>query len=336
AVTRATGYRLIDRAWAGILPRVRGTARAGTDRPGESKPCDRAHAGCVARSRPSRAPARIRRDDGLRRSAAGMLSRRFTSMRRFFIVTATALFTLAAIASLSGCGAKQTASDTTASSDSLLASNPVEQPSGSITPQSDFNQQQQQQSQQQQEAPPPSTHKSSTQSVPHKPKTSSTSSSSSSAPAKSSGVRVDAGTALQVSVDTQVSSEHANVGDSWTGTIKENVIVGDRVVFPAGSTVSGVVTEVLPAEQGKLARLGLGVTGVTVNGKKVAVEAGMETIEAGSTRARNLGAIAGTAAAGALIGRAVGGSGKGALIGGLIGGAAAGTAVAKSRGYQVV
>jgi len=57
---------------------------------------------------------------------------------------------------------------------------------------------------------------------------------------------------------------------------------------------------------------------------------------AGSTRARNVGAVAGGAAAGALIGKAVGGSGKGALIGGLIGGASAAGAAAASKGYQVV
>ena len=54
----------------------------------------------------------------------------------------------------------------------------------------------------------------------------------------------------------------------------------------------------------------------------------------GSTRTRNLGAIAGSAGAGALIGRAIGGSGKGALIGALVGGAAATGAVAKSKGFQ--
>jgi hypothetical protein len=244
-------------------------------------------------------------------------------MRRFLVLTTATLFTLAAIVTLSGCGAKQTANESTASSDSLLASNPVEQPSGSITPQSDFSQQQS----------PPATSEPAAKPASQKPHTTP---SEKPAPAKSPGVKVEAGTALNISVDTQVSSETANVGDTWTGTIKENVIVGDRVVFPAGSVVSGVVTEALPAEKGKLARLGLGVTAVTVNGQKTAIEAGTESIEAGSPRARNLGAIAGGAAAGALIGRAVGGSGKGALIGGLIGGAAAGTAVAKSKGYQVV
>jgi hypothetical protein len=107
-------------------------------------------------------------------------------------------------------------------------------------------------------------------------------------------------------------------------------------VFPAGSTVTGTVTEAVPAEKGSLARLGVEVNAITVNGTRHAVDAGTEAIVAGSPRARNLGAIAGGAAAGALIGKAVGGSGKGALIGGLLGGAAAGAGVAKSKGYQVV
>ena len=240
-------------------------------------------------------------------------------MRRMSILAVVALLTAV---SLAGCGAKQTAVDTTASSDSLLASSPVEQPSGSITPSTDFNQQ----------TPaagtPPAARPSSSKPRP-KP-------APAPAPARNPGVTVAAGTALNIGVDTQVSSETANVGDTWTGTIKENVIVGDRVVFPAGSVVSGIVTESLPAAKGSQARLGLGVTGITVNGDKIAVEGGTEVIEAGSPRARNLGAVAASAGAGALIGRAVGGSGKGALIGGLIGGAVAGGAVAKSKGYQVV
>ncbi len=244
-------------------------------------------------------------------------------MRRLSALAAVAFF---AAFALTGCGAKQTAMDTTASTDSLLASNPVEQPSGSITPEADFNQQ----------TPPAETPPAATKPASTSPKPKPKPKPAAPAPAKDPGVTVAAGTALNIGVDTQVSSETANVGDTWTGTVKENIIVGDRVVFPAGSVVSGVVTEALPAAKGSLARLGLGVTAITVNGNKIAVEGGTESIEAGSPRARNLGAMAAGVGAGALIGRAVGGSGKGALIGGLIGGVASGAAVAKSKGYQVV
>lgn len=229
------------------------------------------------------------------------------------------------VLALAGCAKKQSSVEMASSSDSLLASNPVEQPAGDITPQTQYSQPQ---------TPPPAEEPPAPAEPKHKsqPKASAPAA----APARNPGVKVDAGTGINVSVGTQISSESANVGDTWTGEVKENVIVGDRVVFPAGSVVTGTVTEAVPAEKGKRARLGIEVTSITVNGTKHPVEAGTEAIEAGSTRARNLGAMAGGAAAGALIGRAVGGSGKGALIGGLLGGAAAGAGVAASKGYQVV
>jgi len=249
-------------------------------------------------------------------------------MRRSF---ASVLAALAVVAALAGCAKKDTATDTsTASSDSMLASNPVEQPQGNITPSQGMTPAQSAPAQSAPApAPRPATHTSST------PKHTSSGGGGSTA-SHSTGTKVDAGTALNVAIDSQISSETANVGDTWTGTLKDNVIVGDKVVFPAGSTVTGTVTESVPAQKGTLARLGVAITAITANGNKTAVEAGTEPIQAGSPRARNLGAMAGGAAAGALIGRAVGGSGKGALIGGLIGAAGAGAAVAKSKGYQVV
>src|SRR5207344_3231930 len=98
----------------------------------------------------------------------------------------------------------------------------------------------------------------------------------------------------------------------------------------------GVVSGVLPAEKGSRAMLVLAVRSVDIDGTNYTVGATGDSIIAGSTRARNVGAVAGGAAAGALIGKAVGGGGKGALIGGLIGGAATAGAVAGTKGYQVV
>jgi len=66
------------------------------------------------------------------------------------------------------------------------------------------------------------------------------------------------------------------------------------------------------------------------------VHGSTEAIVAGSTRARNLGAIAGSAAAGALIGKAVTGSTEGAVAGAVVGGGVATGVVAASDGYQVV
>lgn len=242
-------------------------------------------------------------------------------MRRTF-----SAFSLALLlgASLVGCAQKTdetVLSDT--STDSLLSTNPVEQPQGDLTPQEQY------QSDPRTQSPPAPV--ATTPRTPARPKPK-----PSTPPVVTpSGVTVAAGTPIDIAVNSQISTKTAQVGETWTGSVKENVIVGNTVVIPAGSIVTGVVNVAKPAEKGSLATLGLAVRSISVGGHDHMVAASTEPIEAGSPRARNLGAIAGGAAAGALIGKAAGGGGKGALIGGLIGGVAAGAGVAASKGYQV-
>lgn len=147
---------------------------------------------------------------------------------------------------------------------------------------------------------------------------------------------VPSGSSVEVTLDTPLTSKTASVGTTWTGTIRSASVVDGHNVIPAGSAVAGTVTGVTPARKGDRAMLDLGMTSVTVGGRTYNVRGSTESVIAGSTRARNLGAIAGSAAGGALIGKAVSGSGKGALIGGIIGGGVATGVVASSDGYQVV
>lgn len=212
--------------------------------------------------------------------------------------------------------------------DSLLATNPSEQTSGDITPQQEY--------QQQPEAPPVSTPVKPASTRPRTTTTrpATTSTTHASQPVEP-GVTLPSGTAIKVAFSAHVTSETAMPGDTWTGTVQEPVAVGDRIVIPAGSTVTGVVSGSKAAEKGSRAFLVLSVKSIDVNGHTYAVSASADSMIAGSTRARNVGAVAGGAAAGALLGKAIGGGGKGALIGGLIGAAGAGTAVATSKGYQV-
>lgn len=239
-------------------------------------------------------------------------------IRRFSVLL---LFSLAVVL-LSGCGQKpadQTA--TSVSSDSLLASSPIEPAPGELQPQTDF---------QPQTTPPavtpvPAAPRTTTPSTP-RPKP---------APAAAPSATVAAGTGVKVTMTSSLTSETAQVGQEWSGAVSEAVTVGNMAPFPAGSTVHGVVDGVVPAAKGSRAVLVLRVTSITANGKTHNISATADSLIAGSTRARNVGTVAGGAAAGALIGRAVGGSGKGALIGGLIGGAAATGAVANTKGYQV-
>jgi hypothetical protein len=144
---------------------------------------------------------------------------------------------------------------------------------------------------------------------------------------------VPEGTPLQIRLTSGISSETARAGDEWTGVVVNAVTVRGKEVVPAGSSVHGLVTSSLQARRGSRAMLDLDVQSVSLDGKDVGVHAVTEPVIAGSPRARNLGAIAGGVAAGALIGNAVGGD---AAVGGLLGGAAAGALVAASKGYQVV
>jgi hypothetical protein len=142
---------------------------------------------------------------------------------------------------------------------------------------------------------------------------------------------VPSGTSIEVVVNTTISSEHAHVGDVWGGS----VITGHERI-PAGSAVSGTVTEVKPARKGDRAMLALGLSSITVDGHSNPAQGSTEPIIAGSTRARNLGAIAGSAAAGALVGKAVSGTGEGAAVGAMVGAGVATGVVAASDGYQIV
>jgi hypothetical protein len=141
---------------------------------------------------------------------------------------------------------------------------------------------------------------------------------------------------MTVRLTSTVSSETATVGDAWSGVIVNPVRADGREVLAAGTEVRGSVSGALEAKRGSRAMLDVVVEEVVVEGRALPLVAVTEPVIAGSPRARNLGAIAGGAAAGALIGKAVGGDGKDAAIGGLLGGAAATGVVAKSKGYQVV
>jgi hypothetical protein len=148
------------------------------------------------------------------------------------------------------------------------------------------------------------------------------------------GLGLAAGTPVAVSLHTSLSSKTAYAGQSWSGVVTEPVYRNGREVIPAGSTVRGVVAVAQPAERGSRATLQLALRSVSVNGRSYSLRGSSEAVTAGSPRLRNVGAVAGGAAAGALLGKAIGHSGKATLIGALIGGGAGTAAVAASHGYQ--
>lgn len=135
-------------------------------------------------------------------------------------------------------------------------------------------------------------------------------------------VVMPAGTAFNVRLDSKISTEDAQPGDTWTGTVINSVIADNEVVIPAGSPVEGVVSSSAQGTHNSRPSLSLAVRRVMFDGQWRNVRAETEPIVAGSNRAKKVGAIVGGAAVGALLGRAVGRSTKGTVIGGLLGGAA--------------
>lgn len=134
--------------------------------------------------------------------------------------------------------------------------------------------------------------------------------------------RVNAGTTMDVRLNTKIATDDVQTGDSWTGTVTRNVYSSrGNLVIPSGSQVTGQVTHAVRGDHNTRPSLGLAVRRVQVNGGSRSISASTPTIVAGTKRAKKLGAIALGAVGGALVGGAVKGK-KGAVVGGLLGGAA--------------
>lgn len=152
---------------------------------------------------------------------------------------------------------------------------------------------------------------------------------------RSSDLTLPSGTTIDVTLGTPLTSETASIGSSWTGSTRSASMVDGHNLIPAGSSVAGTVTSVKPARKGDRAMLDLGLTSITVGDHSYRVHGSMESVVAGSPRARNLGAIGASTVAGAVVGHQVGGSTKGTVIGGLIGAGAAAGVVSQTKGWQV-
>ena len=141
---------------------------------------------------------------------------------------------------------------------------------------------------------------------------------------------IPAGTAVPVTLLAQIDSEHNEVGESWTGRVTRDVVVGGQVVIPAGAAVSGVVVAMDEGDRNE------GNGSVTIEARSIETVSGTRSIASAPVSGGHSYAeqsfpakeTAIGAGAGAAIGAIVGGK-KGAAIGaaaGGMGGAAMGSA----------
>lgn len=159
-------------------------------------------------------------------------------------------------------------------------------------------------------------------------------------------VVVPQGSQLNIVLSTSINSGINRVGDVITGTLSFPLLVGPDEAVPAGSTVLGEVSSVIPAERfkaGKGGSIGIRFTSLqTFNGKRypISTTAYYVSGETGGSRlAKGVAKTAIGAGAGALLGTAIGAiasgmPGRGAWSGTAIGGGIGATSAIVSKGKE--
>ena len=148
-------------------------------------------------------------------------------------------------------------------------------------------------------------------------------------------VTIPDGTQLAVRLVEALDSGRNKPGDVFHGTLSQPIVVGDKVVIPANSDVTGQVTDAKDAAHfSGSSMLALKLTTLTVNGKTYQISTEPFSQE-GKGRGKNTAAkVGGGAAVGALIGGLIGG-GKGAAIGAGVGAGGGTAAQGVTKGQQV-
>lgn len=147
-------------------------------------------------------------------------------------------------------------------------------------------------------------------------------------------VTIPSGTPLKITLNDSLQTNVNQEGDLFTGVLAEPVEMEGKVLIPAGSTCSGVITKLVKGGTLKTSpEIGFVVTEVTTpKGKTYSVEVDSIYKKGKSHTGREVGMIGGGAAAGAVIGGLLGKK-KGAAIG-AVAGAAAGTGAAAATGRE--
>ena len=145
------------------------------------------------------------------------------------------------------------------------------------------------------------------------------------------------GTYVTVRMNQGLSSDHNHVGDTFTATLMQPVVVDGIVVAQRGQTVYGIVADVEKHKVDKPSRLQIGLTGMTlVDGTQLPLKSQLVVRQGGTTPAGvQAGTVFGTTAVGAAIGGAAA-WGTGAAIGAGAGAAAGIIGVLVTRHHPTV
>jgi hypothetical protein len=143
---------------------------------------------------------------------------------------------------------------------------------------------------------------------------------------------IPVGQEIDVRLQTQLSSDNAQIEDRFEATTAADLYEGNTVLIPAGSVMRGIVSSVNKASRtDRKGSLTVAFDQVTVNGRSYPMRGTVtQALESEGIRGE-AGRIGAGSAVGAIIGGIVGGV-KGALLGVLIGG---GGTIAATEGKDV-
>jgi len=153
---------------------------------------------------------------------------------------------------------------------------------------------------------------------------------------KAEPIVVPAGTALTVRLGQSLSSKTSQVGQTFSASVTNPVVVGGNTVIPAGASASGTVTDAKPLGRFKGgAVLAVKLTSVTINGADQPIQTSAVTQTEKGKGKRTAVLAGGGAGLGAIVG-ALAGGGKGAAIGAVAGAGAGGAGAAFTGNKDIV
>ena len=150
-------------------------------------------------------------------------------------------------------------------------------------------------------------------------------------------VTVPAGTVIPIALDSHVASDTSRVETPVRAHVRQAVVVDGVAVIPAGSAISGYVTQVERSGRVKgRARLAFGFDRLSPAHSNQHLRIRTSTVSrvAPATKARDARTIAIPAAGGAVVGGILGGK-KGAALGAAAGGGGGTAVVLSTRGREV-
>ena len=148
-------------------------------------------------------------------------------------------------------------------------------------------------------------------------------------------VTIPAGTTLTMALTSAVSSKSSSVEDPVNATLRRAIVVDGTTVVPAGSAVSGYVSEADRSGRVKgRARIGVRFTSLRADDARYDIRTAAIAREAPGTKKKDAVKIGAGAGAGAVIGALAGGK-KGAAIGGAVGAGGGTGVVLATRGEEV-